>query len=162
MTSNEWDVLEGRVAKLEKQNRWLRAGCLIVGLCVVYAVTLGQSRAGSATNTVKAQRFVLMNSNGEVRAELSTLDGDYPRLSLRSPNGEKVTELSPLGVSVLDKGLSGKLPLAHFGNTGLYFTDKQGRVLIELGGASISAPQLEPVPEMTIFNEKGQQVWHAP
>jgi hypothetical protein len=154
MTSHEWEVLEGRVAKLEKQNRWLRTGYLIAGLSVVCAVTLGQSRTGSATNTVEAQRFVLKNANGEMRAELSTLDGDYPRLSLRSPNGEKVTELSPLGVSVLDTGLSGKLPLAHFGNTGLYFTEKQGRVVIELGGASISAPQLAPVPEMTIFNER--------
>jgi hypothetical protein len=154
--------LEGRVAKLERQNRWLKTGYLIAGLSVACARTLGQSRAGSATNTVEAQRFVLKNANGEMRAELSTLDGDYPRLSLRSPNGEKVTELSPLGVSVLNTGLSGKLPLAHFGNTGLYFTEKQGRVVIELGGASISAPQLAPVPEMTIFNEKGQQVWHAP
>jgi hypothetical protein len=32
----------------------------------------------------------------------------YPRLSSRSPNGEKETELSPLGVSVIDHGLSGK------------------------------------------------------
>jgi hypothetical protein len=162
MTSHEWEVLEGRVTKLEKQNRRLRAGYLIAGLSVCCAVTLGQSRAGSATNTVEAQRFVLKSANGEVRAELSTLDGDFPKLSLRSPNGEKVTGLSPPGVSVLATGLPGKLPLAHFGNTGLYFTDKQGRVVIELGGASISAPQLAPVPEMTIFNEKSQLVWHAP
>jgi len=111
---------------------------------------------------VEAQRFVLKSAKGEVRAELTTLDGDYPRLSLRSPNGEKVTELSPLGISVIDHGLSGKLPLAHFGDTGLYFTDMQGQVVIELGGASTSTPQLAPIPEMTIFNEKHKPVWHAP
>jgi hypothetical protein len=162
MTSHDWEALEGRVAKLEKQNRWLRTGYLIACLSVVCAVTLGQSGAGGAMNTVEAQRFVLKSANGEIRAELSTLDGDYPRLSLRSPNGEKVTEISPLGVSVLNTGLSGKLPLAHFGNTGLYFTDERGRAVISLGGASISAQQLAPVPEMAIFNEKGQQIWHAP
>ncbi len=86
----------------------------------------------------------------------------YPRLSSRSPNGEKETELSPLGVSVIDHGLSGKRPLAHFGNTGLYFTDSQERTVIEVGGASTSAPQLAPIPEITSFNEKGQAVWHAP
>ena len=75
-----------------------------------------------------------------------------------------MTELSPLGVSVINKGLPGKLPVGHFGDTGLYFTDKQGRVVIELGGASVSAsvPQIAPIPEITIFNEKGQPSWHAP
>ena len=105
---------------------------------------------------------MLKSANGEMRAELTTLDGDYPRLSLHSPNGEKVIELGPLGVSVIDKGSPGKLPLAHLGNTGLYFTDKQGRVVMELGGASTSAPQLAPIPEITIFNEKGQPAWRAP
>ncbi len=159
MTLDKWGILEARVMRLEKQNRWLRAGCLIAGLTAVCVLVMGQSNAG---NTVEARRFVLKSAKGEVRAELTTLDGDYPRLSLRSPNGEKVTELSPLGVSVIDPGLSGKLPLAHFGNTGLYFTDKQGRVVMELGGASTSAPQLAPIPEIIIFNEKGQPIWHAP
>ncbi len=159
MTLDKWEMLESRVIRLEKQNRWLRAGCLIAGLAIICVLTLGQSKA---VNTVEAQRFVLKSAKGEVRAELTTLDGDYPRLSLVSPDGGKVTQLSPLGVSVIDKGLPGKLPLAHFGNTGLYFTDKQGRVVIELGGASTSSPQLAPNPEMTIFNEKGQPAWHAP
>jgi hypothetical protein len=159
MPPDRWEFLEARVVRLEKQNRWLRATCLIAGLCVVCGLALGQSRAG---NTVEAQRFVLKSARGEVRGELSTLDGDYPRLSFRSPNGEKETELDPLGISVTDHGLQGKLPLAHFGNTGLYFTDSQGRTVIEVGGASISSPQLAPIPEISIFNEKGQAVWRAP
>jgi hypothetical protein len=159
MTSDRWEILESRVIRLEKQNRWLRAGCVLAGLAIVCALTLGLSTSG---NTVEAQRFVLKSANGEVRAELTTLDGDYPRLSLLSPNGEKVTELSPVGVSVIDKGLPGKLPRGHFGDTGLYFSDKQGRVVIELGGASVSGAQLAPIPEITIFNEKGQPSWHAP
>lgn len=159
MTSDRWELLEARVVRLEKQNRWLRAGCLIAGLLVVCGLTLGQSKT---ENTVEAQRFVLKSANGQVRAELSTLDGDYPRLSLRSPNSEKEAELSPLGISLIDHGLSGKLPLAHFGNTGLYFTDSRGQTVIELGGASISSPQLAPIPEITIFNDEGKAVWHAP
>ncbi len=132
---------------------------VLAGLAIVCALTLGMSTAG---NTVEAQRFVLRSAKGEVRAELTTLDGDYPRLSLLSPNGEKVTELSPVGISVIDKALPGKLPLGHFGNTGLYFTDKRGRVVIEVGGAAVSGLQLAPIPEITIFNEKGQPSWRAP
>jgi hypothetical protein len=122
---------------------------------------MGAAKVGS---TVEAQRFILRSARGEVRAELTTLDGDYPRLSLRSPNGEKETELSPLGVSVSDHGLSSKLPLAHLGNLGIYFTDTQGRTVMELGGAgtNINTPQLAPVPEITIFDEKGKSIWHAP
>jgi hypothetical protein len=86
---------------------------ILAGLAIICTLTLGLSEAGS---TVEAQRFVLKSAKGEVRAELTTLDGDYPTLSLLSPNGEKVTELSPLGVSILDKGLRGKLPLGHFGD----------------------------------------------
>jgi hypothetical protein len=90
------------------------------------------------------------------------LDGDYPRLSLQSPNGEKETEVSPLGISVLDHTLPGKLPLAHLGALGMYFTDAKGRTLMQLGGAGVSTPQLAPVPEITIFDEKGKSIWHAP
>jgi len=137
---------------------WLKAACVASGLFIVCVLTL----ASSPGNTVEAERFVLKSAKGQIRAELSTLDGDYPRLTLTSPDGEKVAELGPLGVSVLDKGLPGKLPLGHFGNTGLYFTDKQGRVVIAVSGASVSGPQLTPIPEITIFNEKGEQSWRAP
>jgi len=159
MTSDKWEILESRVARLEKQNRWLRAACLVAAVAIVCALTVASSKDGV---TVEAQRFVLKSSKGEVRAELATLDGDYPRLTLQSPNAEKVAELSPVGVSVLDHGLPGNLPRAHLGNTGLYFTDKLGRVVMEFGGASVSAPQLAPNPEIVIFNEKGQPAWRVP
>ena len=159
MTTDRWEMLESRVIRLEKQNRWLRAGYLLAALAIVCALTLASSKDAV---TVEAQRFVLKNSKGELRAELTTLDGDYPRLTLQSPNGEKAAELSPVGISVLDHGLPVTLPRAHLGNTGLYFTDKLGRVVMELGGASVSAPQLAPNPQITIFDEKGQSVWRAP
>lgn len=116
MTSDRWDILEARVVTLEKQNRWMKAVCLVVSLTVVCALTLGQSKAASTTKTVEAQRFVLKSAKGEIRGELTTLDGDYSKLSLRSPNGQKVTELSPLGISVIDQGLSGNF-LSHISAT---------------------------------------------
>jgi hypothetical protein len=161
--SNDFEVLSTRVTKLEKENRRLRTGFAVAGLFLVGVVTLGQSRAKNTADAVEAQRFVLRSANGEVRAELSTLDGDFPRLSLRSPNGEKEVDLNPLGISVMDHhGQPEKLPLAHFGNTGIYFTDARGRKVMELGGAGTSSPQLEPLPEIVIFNERGQAIWRAP
>ena len=141
MNPDRWEVLEARVNRLEKQNRWLRVGCFTCCLVFVCVLTMGPAKV---RNTVEAQRFVLKSAKGEVRAELTTLGGDYPRLSLRSPNGEKETQLSPLGVSVFDHGLSGKLPLAHYGGLGVYFTDAQGRNVLELGGAGTLAACSRP------------------
>ena len=159
MNSDKWEELKSRLSSLEKQNQMLRAGLIILGLITICIMTLGSSHAG---NNVEAQRFVLKNTKGDVRAELTTLDGDYPKLTLLSPNGEKVTELSPTGVSVLDKGLPTKLPLGHFGDTGLYFADEKGQIIIEIGGASVSTPQLAPAPEIAVFDKKGNQTWRAP
>jgi hypothetical protein len=41
MTSNSWEILESRVAKLEEQNRRLKAGCVLTGLAVVCILSLG-------------------------------------------------------------------------------------------------------------------------
>lgn len=159
MNTDRLETLEARVAKLENHNARLKVICLLAALAGVCTLTLGLSKD---SNTVEAQRFLLKSAKGEIRAELGTLDGDYPRLSLLSPNGEIVTELSPVGMSVKDKGLPGRLPLAHLGSTGIYLTNREGHIVMELGGASTSGPQLAPTPEITIFNEKGQPAWRAP
>lgn len=161
MSTDQHDTLEARVVRLEKQNRWMSVTIAVAGISVIFAFAMGNSRA-AGLDTIQAKRFVLTDEKGDARAELSTLDGEYPKLSLRSPNGEKVTEVSPIGISVFDHGLPGKLPLAHYGNTGIYFTDPKGQVVIEIGGASTSSPQLSPIPEMIVFNGKHQQIWRAP
>jgi len=152
-----------RLDSVERENRKLKQAAIVTAaLVVVCLVSMGQSEAGK---TVEAQRFVLKSAKGNVQAELYMLEGDYPKLSLISPNGEKVTELSPLGISVSDYPLgldSHKLPLAHLGNTGLYFTNAEGKTVLELGGASTSNLQLAPIPEIKIFDHDGKVVWHAP
>jgi hypothetical protein len=160
MSSHQkWELLERRMAKIERHNRFLLVGLAVAGLIVASLLT---TAAANPSRTVEAQRFVLTSEDGQVRAELATLDGQYPRLTLKSPDGTKSTELSPLGVSVIDGSLSGKLPLIHLGNTGLYLTDKRGKVILELGGASVSGPQLAPVAEIKMFDEQGALIWHAP
>ena len=57
---------------------------------------------------------------------------------------------------------SHKLPLAHLGNTGLYFTNTEGKMIMELGGASTAKQQLSPIPEIAIFDRDGKVVWRAP
>jgi hypothetical protein len=159
MNLSKWEDLEARVKRLERQNRRLKLGCLVGSLVFACLLTMGEANVGS---TVEAKRFVLRSERGEVRAELTTIDGDYPRLTLQSPNGQKEAEVSPLGLSVSDHGLSDKLPLAHYGDTGVYLTDAQGRTVLELGGAGTQSPQSTAAPEIKIFDKKGSQIWHAP
>lgn len=160
MSSNhEWEILDRRMAAVERHNRLLLGALVVAGLIIASLLTTAAANPG---RTVQAQRFVLTSEDGQVRAELATLDGQYPKLTLRSPDGTKSTELSPLGVSVIDGRLSGEMPQSHLGNTGLYLTDKRGKVILELGGASVSSPQLAPVPEIKLFDEQGAVIWHAP
>jgi hypothetical protein len=162
---SEWEDLKIRVNRLERQNGWLKMVVSISVLIFIGLITMGQSKVAG---TIEAQRFVLKAANGEVRAELTTLDGDYPRLSLRSPNGEKEVGLSPVGLSMFDHALTAhghvsKLPLAHYSNVGLYFADANGKVVLEVGGAATQKPQLTAVPEISIFDKNDKQViWHAP
>jgi hypothetical protein len=141
---DRWEALDARITRLEKQNRWLRLTCLAGCLALACMLTMGQTHAGK---TVDAQRIVLRGASGEVRAERSMLDGDYPRLTLLSPNGQKEAELSPLGLSVSDHELSPRLPLAHYGDRGLFLTNSQGNVVLGLGGANAPA-HLAPVAEI--------------
>lgn len=159
MNPTEWEALDARVNRLEKQNRRLKLGCVAGSLIFACVLTMGEAKVAS---TVEARRFVLRNAKGEVRAELTTIDGDYPRLTLQSPNGQRGVEVSPLGLSVADHELSGKLPLAHYGGVGLYLTDAQGHTVLEVGGAGTKNPQLTAAPEIAMFDKQGSLIWHAP
>jgi hypothetical protein len=159
MGTSDLRDLDARVKRLERQNLWLKLSCLACAIAFVCMLTMGLARG---ENTVEAQKFVLRSAKGEIRAELSTMDGDYPQLILWSPNGQKKVEVNPLGLSVSDQEMSGKLPLAHYGDVGLYLTDGKGHIVLEAGGAATEPPQLSAIPEMAVFDKKGNRIWQAP
>jgi hypothetical protein len=159
MSLDKWANLEARMDRLERENRRLRAGCWGCSLALICVVTMGQVNVKTA---VEAQKFILRSTQGKVLAELTTLDGDYPILSLRSPNGEKEVEVSSQGLSLFDHSLPSKLPLAHYGSIGLYLSNAKGNIVLEVGGAGANAPQLSARPEIAIFNAKGSEIWRIP
>jgi hypothetical protein len=159
MNAEILEAMDARVRRLEKQNRWLKTGYMTFLLAFISLLTMGQSKV---RGTVEAQRFVLTSASGEILAELATIGGEFPRLTLASPNGEKEVEVSPLGLSVSDHGVSNKLPLAHYGDVGLYFADNQGHIVLEVGGAATDSLQLTAIPEIKLFDKAGSRIWHAP
>ncbi len=75
MNEPTMETLARRLDKVERENRWLkRAG--VVALAVIATVVLmGQATESKVAKVVKAEKFVVQDSSGKIRATLATSDG---------------------------------------------------------------------------------------
>src|ERR1700693_4089101 len=103
----EKQSLEIRIERLEKQNRRLKLGALTVLIAFISVSLLGQTKQTKKTppnpaaapaapvtpEQIEAHSFVLKDSNGKVRAELS-MTGTGPGLKLRDEAGTALVTLS--------------------------------------------------------------------
>ena len=100
----EKQPLEIRIERLERQNRLFRRGALTCVIALVSVGLLGQTKhphkAGTATpaapaipEKIEAGSFILKDSNGKIRAELS-LAGTGPTFKLRDESGTPLITLS--------------------------------------------------------------------
>jgi hypothetical protein len=99
--------LEIRIERLEKQNRRFKLGALTLLAALVSVTLLGQTKqtkkpapkpaaaaaAPSTPDQIEAHSFVLKDSNGKVRAEIS-MTGTGPGLKLRDEAGMALVTLS--------------------------------------------------------------------
>jgi hypothetical protein len=99
--------LEMRIERLERQNRLFRRGILTCLIALVSVVLMAQTqskhpakKAAAATpaapavpEKIEAQSFILKDSAGKVRAELS-MAGTGPGLKLRDENGIPLVSIS--------------------------------------------------------------------
>jgi hypothetical protein len=130
--------LSERLEKLERENHGLkRAGLVALALTAVLLLT-GQARSN---RVLEANRFVLRDSSGQVRAELKTEEDSSPRLVLFDAHG----------------GGRAWLDLNKKGEPALRFWDASGKPLLELSTA-VERPRL------TLFSPQGDDgltVWTA-
>jgi hypothetical protein len=106
--NRETQSLEIRIESLEKQNRRLKLGALTVLIGFISVSLLGQTKQTKKTapkaaaaapaapvtpEQIEAHSFVLKDSNGKVRAELS-MTGTGPGLKLRDEAGTALVTLS--------------------------------------------------------------------
>jgi hypothetical protein len=88
---NQGPALEQRVNQLEKESRRLKL--LLIALPALALLLGAESQLPQSDHkTVKAEKFVLVNSNGEERALLFTRD-DFARLALLDEKGAQRVEL---------------------------------------------------------------------
>jgi len=100
----EKQTLEIRIERLERQNRLFRRGALTCVIAMVPVGLLGQTnnpnQAGTAPpaapaipEKIEAGSFILKDSNGKIRAELS-MSGTGPTFKLRDESGTPLITLS--------------------------------------------------------------------
>jgi hypothetical protein len=158
--SEAMDVLIAqRVERLERaQRRWQRlAAGAVLGLVAV--AVMGQK---PAPRVVEAERFILRDGAGRIRAELG-VDGEQsvalrfrdadnlPRLSVGTENGASVLVLNEQGGKVR----AGLVTLPQ-GSPALTLYDSNGKNRAELGLTREGAPAL------TITDRDGFLAWKTP
>jgi hypothetical protein len=72
------EVMEMRLELLEKSNRNLKRGCVLIFICLAAFVTMSAQRA--TKRTIEANEFVLRGRDGQVQATLYTDDAGDARL----------------------------------------------------------------------------------
>ena len=153
------DLTIARVERLERAQRlWRRvAAGAVLGLAAV--ALMGQK---PAPRIVEAERFILRDAAGRVRAELGVdseasvalrfRDADsMPRLSIGTENGASVVVLNEQGGKVR----AGLVTLSH-GAPALTLYDPNGKTRAELALARDGAPAL------TITDRDGFLAWKTP
>jgi hypothetical protein len=147
MQSSTLDLpsLAARVEILERQNRMFKRAALALLLLPVALLVMGQARPN---RTVEARSFVLRDSGGVKKAELTVLDSG-PALQFFDSKGVETAYLSPVGYVIFGgnrKFGNANLRVIRLGlnESGLSFEDERGEYVIQLGGPNTTLSDLAP------------------
>ncbi len=138
------ETLARRLDRVERENRHMKqAG--VVALAVIAAVVLmGQATPSKVAKVIEAEKFVVRDKSGKVRAELSMSADGSPQLILRSSEGKSG--------AVLAVGTDGSPSLV------LYDRNDKPRI-----GLSVSA---DGSPDLVMFSRAGKVtgklIWSRP
>ncbi len=152
-------TVEQRLAKLERQNRWMRRGSGLVLAAVACVVLVGQGKAKELPDLV-AKSLTIVDSKGKTRAVLGlTKTGSRAVLRLYDAIGGDLkvhlgtTPTGPV-LFFLDGAGNPKLRLSiSNGNPALQMSDgKRDRLKLVLADGD---------PGLMTFDAKGNVTWHS-
>jgi hypothetical protein len=123
--SHKLDAILGRLDKVERENRILKRFALVVLLLITAAVGMGQAPTG---RTLEAERFVLKDQAGRMRAEIIMDASGTPSLDFFDEKGKAGTRFRNGELSFFS-ATSNKQ--ASMGESGLSISTEDGH--IELG-----------------------------
>ncbi|MFH1675537.1 MAG: hypothetical protein ABIC40_00835 [bacterium] len=121
VSSDDFRSFKNDLARLKRENRALKISVVIISSIVFAMIIL--AGAPVRQNVVRTERLEIVDSNGNVRAELDSKSGEGPTLNLIDPN-----DICRVRLNIVDD----KIPR-------LTFFDKQGRPRELLGVSSDGA-----------------------
>ena len=185
--------LEARVSRLERHvGRWKLVAALgPVALAVAVLTGPGvparakgldewAARPGLAPAVVEAQRFVLSDASGRVRATLGAGEDGTPSLTFVDADGEARAALGPRYLFLAgDDGVTAVKLLVNPGGTPALRMEKAGRLRAVLGmtadgtlalgfygrdgkGRALLDVAADGSPGLTLFHTSGRVAWSAP
>jgi len=162
MTTDErLQKVEGQLARVRWFNRCLIA-CIVLSLGVWFilkAFAPETAWAQSGTKEIRANKFVLEDEKGKVRATLA-MTGTGPILWLSDENGKQRATLGAFEVGPVlflnDETGTTRVSLAAF---------KEGPALAlgsKNGGAAATLNVRENRPSLALYDVNGESIWSAP
>lgn len=143
------EAILGRLEKLERQNRWLRAAVTAAGLAVAALALMAVARP--APQVITAQKFRLVDRSGHVRARLNMAKG-MPTLILYTSAGYPQALLSGGPQPFLT--LNGP-PRAAGMAAGLSITGSGPQLVLAGGSAMADLTVTGPGPALTLQDAAG-------
>jgi hypothetical protein len=141
------EELSARLEKVERQNRWMRAGGIAALVLVAAGAAMGQ--AAAPPKVIQAERFEVRDAGGKTRAVLGINPEGVAELALHDKIGEPRIgmDVAPEGPSRAWLGEAGKRGIMLFqtpdGSPALGLSDKEGNPRIGLFLTPDGSPALK-------------------
>jgi len=136
MNEPTMDKLMERLNRLEGENCWLKRIVALVVVVIAAVFLMGQAKVSKVAKVIEAEKFVVRDKSGKVRAALQISAEGGPSLDLYDKNGKNRAQLAILEFGgptpilfLLDRNEKFSLKLAEIGGEGLmWLHDKDGRI----------------------------------
>ncbi len=119
------DSLEGRLIRLERQNRNLKHAVVLVLVGMAAIVMMGQAQPDKIAKKLEAENFILRGPNGAERGRLGVAPNGDPFLVLLNKNGKPRVSLGRL-YGHASRRIQGRVITYGDGPSGGYY-DKDGK-----------------------------------
>ena len=147
-------VVADRLEKLETENRKLKRAALLALSSLGAVLLMGQT--ASRSTTIEAETFVLKDSLGRTRAEITLLPAG-PTLRFFDESGNVASLLSGKGISFFSANAARvkiegedrtvEVASATLHGSGLWFDDAEGKTIVSLGSTKVGEP---PTPSLRL------------
>jgi len=162
---------EQRLARLERENRWMKRVATMAVALVAACVLTGQGKDKEPQDLV-VRSLTVVDKDGKRRAELFTNPAGSPFLTLKTRDGQIRAMISAtaggsaVGLYDPDGKTRAYLETTTYGSPSLTLYDGKGslgkrRVQLS-GGASGFEPAFDGSPALKFYDAKGDVIWQAP